>query len=409
MSKSLSRKLSLDSPDLGFLAHGKAARLEESPIWANSILYVAFFMLTCGLIWAHFSEVNEVSRAMGQVIPSSKVQIIQSLEGGILRTLYVKEGQMVEAGQELAQLDDTRFSSSLEENLAHRSALQASTARLAAEAKGLKAIQFPKDLLKERPDLVRHETESFESKRRLLNQSMASIQQDLELAKRERELIQPMVDKRLVVERERIKLDRDIVEMQGKIAGLRNQYLSEANTDLAKQQGELAQLEEALRADQDRVERTSLRSPMRGLVKNIRVTTLGGVIGPGDPIMEIVPLEDHLLVEGKLAPKDVAFVHAGQKATVKLTAYDYSIYGGLEGQVVNVSADTLIDKNDREAKPYYQIYVRTEKNYLGKPDRPLPVIPGMTNTVDILTGHKTVLSYLLKPLRRAQSESLRER
>lgn len=402
-------KLGHDAAELGFLSHGKAAVLEDSPVWANSILYGALIMIVVGVIWAHFSEVDEVSRAAGQIIPSSKVQLIQSLEGGILRSLLVKEGQLVEAGEELLRIDDTRFSSSLEENLAHRSALRASTARLAAESKNAKVIQFPKDLQKERPDLVRHETELFESKRKLLNQSVASIQQDLDLAKRERELIQPAIDKRLVVEREQIKLDRDIVEMQGKVSSLRNQYQSEAFGDLAKQQGELAQLDEALRADQDRVERTSIKSPMRGLVKNIRVTTMGGVIGPGEPIMEIVPLEEHLLVEAKLQPKDIAFVHPGQKAMVKLTAYDYGIYGGLPGVVENVSADTLIDKNDREARPYYQIYVRTDKSFLGDAAKPLPVIPGMTTSVDILTGHKTVLSYLLKPLQRAKSESLRER
>jgi membrane fusion protein, adhesin transport system len=382
-----------------------AALRGEAPRWSHGLLYATLAFFGCGLVWAHFAEIDVVNRGIGQIIPSSKIQVIQSLEGGIVSAMAVREGQQVKAGQELLRIDDTRFSSDLEESRARRAALLASVTRLEAEALGKGKLGFPKEL-NARPDLVRHERALFDSRLKLLRESIGSLQRNLDLARRERKLIQPMVDKRIIVERDQIKLDRQIVELEGRIAEARNEYRSQALTELAKDQGELTELEEKLRGARDRVERTSLRSPMDGIVKNISFNTVGGVIGPGDPIMEIVPLEDQLLVETKLIPKDIAFIHPGQRAVVRLTAYDFSVYGGLEGEVETVSADTLMDK---ENNPYYRIYVRTHENTVGNEDKPMPVIPGMTADVDIITGRKTVLDFLLKPIKQAQQTALRER
>lgn len=397
-----SRRLSAKDND--FLRAAKAAEQTRSNPLAGFSLFLLVLVLAVGYRWADTSIVDEVTRGEGTIIPSSGEQVIQSLEGGILVDLAVKEGDVVDSGQVLLRIDDTRSGASLREGQNKASVLAAEIARLIAEAEGAQP-KFPADL---NDELIGRERALFNSRRRALNESVAAITRNLRLAEEELSMTEPMVARGAVSEVDVLRLKRDIVDLKGRIQDRRNTFRAEARGELANKQAELSGIEEIITARADEVKRSVVRSPMRGTVKNIKVTTLGGVIAPGQEIMEIVPLEDQLLVEARIRPSDVAFLRPGQAATVKLTAYDYSIYGSLSGRLEQISADTISDENNPQ-ETYYRVYIRTDSAELEGKEGPLPIIPGMVATAEVLTGQKTVLEYLLKPVLKVRDGALRER
>lgn len=394
----------LHDDDVQFLRDARAAQLTESHPLAGFSLILVLVVLVVAYRWADSAVIDEVTRGEGTVIPSSREQLIQSLEGGILAELPVHEGDIVDKGQVLLRIDDTRSGASLREGQVKGDILRAEIARLRAEATGTEP-HFPTDL---NSTLIERERKLHVSRRRALQESIASIGNNLRLAETELAMTEPMVARGAVSEVEVLRLRRDIIDLKGRVQDRRNSFQAEARTTLAEKEAEFASITEIITAREDEVNRSVIRSPMRGSVKNIKVTTLGGVIAPGQEIMEIVPFEDRLLVEAKIRPADVAFLRPGQPATVKLSAYDYSIYGGLRGRLEHISADTLSDETNPH-ESYYRVYVRTEAANLRGKHGPLPIIPGMIATIEVLTGHKTVLDYLLKPVLKVRDNALHER
>jgi len=372
-------------------------------------------MLGAFVAWAAYAELEEVTRGNGRVIPSSREQVIQSLETGVLTELLVREGDRVEKDQPLLRIDDTRASALFRELQGKVAALAAQAARLRAEAYGGR-LEFPAEV--RNPALVRRETQAFQARTRALDEGLATLARGIALLDREIEIVEPMVARGLVSEVEALRLKRLRNEQSLQIADRRNRFRAEAAAELNRVESELAQTRETATARGDAYRRTELRSPMRGTVKSIRVTTIGGVIQQGQDLMLIVPVEDTLVVEAFVKPADVAFLHPGQPAVVKLSAYDYAIYGGLDGTVEFISPDTLRDErrgalaaagDPEETGAFYRVLVRTRATALRGPgDTELPILPGMTATVEMLAGRKTVLQYLLKPLTRAR-QGLRER
>ena len=370
-----------------------------------TLLVVAF------VVWAYFSNVEEVTRGQGSVIPSSREQVIQSLDPGVLAALTVKEGDLVEAGQVLVRLDTARSSAVYRETRNKVDALRATAARLRSEAHGV-PLRFEKDTPAE---LVQRETAAYQSRVRAVNESVQGLRESKRLLDREIAITEPMAAKGVVSEVEILRMKRQANELQLQIAERRNKFQSDANTELVRVEAELAQSEETMAARADPVTRSEIKAPLRGVVKNIRINTVGGVIGAGQDIMEIVPVEGPLLVEAYIRPQDVAFIKPNDEALVKLTAYDYSLYGGLDGVVTLISPDTLQDNrrpSELKLNPdesYYRVIVETRDNQLNdKNGKPLPIIPGMIASVDIKTGEKTVFQYLTKPITRLK-QALRER
>jgi adhesin transport system membrane fusion protein len=390
--------------DERFMADVRAAAVAERRPGAGLSLLLLVCILAVGLYWAERAVLDEVTVGEARVVPSSREQVIQSLEGGILAELKVREGDVVAAGDVLLRIDDTRFGATYREGQSRQQALRAATARLEAEAAGIEP-RFPEDLPEE---LVASERRLYETRSRALEEALSSLQRSLGLAGRELAMTAPLVSEGVVSEVEVLRLRREVNDLRGQIRDRRNAFRAEAQGELAAKQGELEALAELNRAREDQVRRTVVRAPMRGTVKDIQVSTVGGVIQPGEAIMEIVPLEDQLLVEARIRPADVAFLRPGLEAVVKLSAYDYSIYGGLQGTLEHISADTISDENNPR-ETFYRVLVRTESAHLEGNDGPLPIIPGMVGTVEILTGSKSVLDYLLKPVLKVRDNALRER
>jgi adhesin transport system membrane fusion protein len=371
------------------------------------VLWLTGLVIVCFFLWAANAPLEEVTRGNGKVIPISRGQIIQSLEGGILKTIDVQEGDEVNAGQVLAVIDDTAFRSEFSDLKGQTIALRASLSRLHAELNNAKQIVFDPEI-EAATDIVQIERELFTARQRKMQESVGSLTEKLTLSQRHLELVQPMVKSGATSRVEGIKVEREVSDLKGQLLEAKNTYYQEVNDQIAKNSSELASLNQKLAQKQDALYRTDLKSPVRGIVKNLSVTTRGGVVKPGETIMEIIPLDDQLFVEAEIKPRDVAFLSPGLPATVKVTAYDYAVYGSLKGQLVFISADTMKDETRREAEPFYRVRVLTDSASLHGPDGPLPIKPGMVAEVDIQTGKKTVLDYLLKPILRGQ-EALSER
>lgn len=377
------------------------ARLVRSTrvVWA-----IALFLILV-VTWSYFAVLDEVSTGSGRVVPSTREQVIQSLEGGILAALYVRQDDVVQAGQILAQLDSTITKSEVDESAAKYRAALASSARLEAEVNQT-ALVFPKEL-EDFPELRAAETELYEARRRSLEESLQWIRESLELVQKELAISESLTDVGAASNVEVLRLKRQLVELELKQVEVKSDYLVRAREELAKANAEVNALLPVVEGRADTLARLTLRSPVRGIVKNIEVSTIGGVVPPNGKLMEIVPL-DNLLIEARMSPRDIAYIHPGQRASVKITAYDYSIYGGLEGKVTTISPDTIQDEVNPEIY-YYRVFIETETDALvNDAGQRFPIAPGMVATVDIHTGSKTVLDYLIKPLNRAQ-EALRER
>lgn len=381
-------------------------RHEQRFSGASRIILLSTLLFAILGIWAYFGTLDEVSTGSGKVIPSSREQVLQSLDGGILAELTVREGDKVQANQVVARLDPTRSESNVGESAARYRASLASSARLNAEVNDL-PLTFP-DALNAWPDLVASETRLYKSRRAQLADAMVELQDALVSVNKELAITQRLEKSGAASHVEVLRLQRQKSDLGLKITDLRSQYYVQAREALSKANAEVDMLAAILKGREDSVTRLTVRAPMRGIVKNIQVTTIGGVIPPNGEMMEIVPVDDHLLIETRLSPRDIAFIHPGQRALVKITAYDYAIYGGLEGVVETISPDTIQDKVKPEVF-YYRVFIRTHQDYLqNKLGRHFSIVPGMIASVDIKTGEKTIVDYLIKPFNRAK-EALRER
>jgi adhesin transport system membrane fusion protein len=441
-------RLFIDTPEERDLTSDiRASILVHSPKGGRIMLWLIVVFFVVAVIWAANSEVEEVTRGTGKVIPSRQIQVVQNLEGGILEEILVREGDIVEKGQLLLRIDDTRFSAPFRESRVKYLALKAKVARLEAEAEGSDFV-VPEEIVTEHPEIRIREQELFESRRMEQDKSIAilteqAIQREQELKEleakydqystayrlvsRELELTEPLVKQGAVSEVELLRLKREASKMAGEmeaaklaIPRIKSQHIQAlkqidekklefqnlAKVELNDAMSSMESMSASSIALQDRLKRTSVLSPVYGKVKQLLVHTVGGVIQPGMDLIEIVPLEDTLLVEARVKPSDIAFLRPNQHATVKFSAYDFTIYGSLEAELEHISADSILDE---VGNSYYLVRVRTKKNYIGAEDNPLPIIPGMVATVDIKTGNKTVLSYLLKPFTRAKAQALRER
>lgn len=440
--------------DFAFSNDIRAAAELRTPKTARMLLMTSLALIATFLLWAHFAVLDEVKRGNGKVVPSRQTQVVQTLEGGIVGAILVQEGSIVSKDEPLIRIDDTNFSAQFGEIRERRGATFARVLRLEAEAALRDKVTFPDDLSATAAGAVAAEQSVFEANKRKLAQDVdVVVQQEMQKKKeidelrasqtrfsetlailgREVALTRNLYNQKVVPEIEMLRLERQATDMRGqlevvkasiakteaaieetqsKMATIRAAFRAQAENDLAKSRGDLAVLEENIKSAQDKVRRTELKSPVNGIVNKLNVTTVGAVVQPGANIMDIVPLDDTLLVEGRIKPQDIAFVRPNHEAVVKLTAYDSSVYGSLHGKVERISADTITedkgDKNER-GETFYRVMVRTEKNYLGTEQRPLPIIPGMVATVEILTGGKSVLDYLMKPARTLRDEALRER
>ncbi|XHB98369.1 HlyD family type I secretion periplasmic adaptor subunit [Nitratireductor sp. ac15] len=373
---------------------------------STRIVRVLCLLLAAALVWSYFAMLDEVSSGSGRVIPTKREQAIESFEGGILAALHVREDQVVNPGQLLAQLDPTKKESDVEESAAKYRAAQAASARLQAEVNRT-PLQFP-DELRNYPELIRSERELYEARRRSLRESLRWIEESLVLVTKELEINKSLSAIGAASNVEIIRLQRQAAELELKKAEVQSEYLVRAREELTKANAEMSALSPVVRGRSDSLARLTHRSPVRGIVKNIEVSTIGGVVPPNGKLMDIIPLDDQLLIETRISPRDIAFIHPGQRASVKISAYDYAIYGDIDGEVTTISPDTIQDEVEKD-KYYYRVFIETQDDALvNKAGKRFPIVPGMVATVDIHTGSKTVLDYLIKPFNRAR-EALRER
>jgi membrane fusion protein, adhesin transport system len=395
--------------DLPYMRDMHQALVADQQHWVGGTLLLMVAALTAAVLWASASKVEEITTGTARVVPSSHEQIIQSLESGILTELLVKEGDVVEAGQALLKIDPTKANASFKEGSNKVLAMRATAARLRAEARGTQPV-FPKDV-QANAELLRNETHTYQTKRNAVEQGSATLQRSKALLGREIAMTEPMVAKGLVAEVELLRLRRQYNEVDLQMQERFNKWRADAAGELIKVEAELSQTNEVVNARADQVKRTIIYAPLRGTVKDIRINTIGGVIQAAQDILEIVPFEDKLLVEAKIRPHDVAFLRPGLPATVKISAYDYSIYGALQGEVTLISPDTLKEERSKQTpddERYYRVLVKADASTLRRAGKELPILPGMTANVEIRTGEKSVLDYILKPVLKAR-EALRER
>ena len=430
--------------DAGFVADADYYMMHQEPLRARMLVKTLTVVVAVFILLSAVIQIDEITRGDGKVIPSRQLQVLQSLDGGIVSEIAVQEGQVVEPGQLLLQIDSTRFESSAREGQAQYSTLLAKAARLRALAEG-KPFEPPPEIAKEEPQLVEEERRLYETRTSELDAQVSIARQQLEqrqqeltemrakrnqasqaydLSARELEVTRPLISSGAVSEVDLLRLERDVARFRGerdmaaaqisrvqsaiaeagkKIQEVELNFRNEARKEMSETLGKLSALSETNVGLADKVKHSAIHSPVKGTVKRLLVNTVGGVVQPGKDLVEVVPLEDALLLEAKVSPKDIAFLHPGQRAIVKFTAYDFSIYGGLEAKLEQIGADSLTDE---KGNTFYIVRVRTDRPSLGAN---LPIIPGMVAQVDIVTGQKSILSYLLKPVLRAKQAALTER
>ncbi len=427
-----------------WLSDADWARVQQEPLRARLLLNAIAIVFLILLLWAAIAEVDEVARGEGKVIPSQQLQVIQSFDGGVVKEILVREGDVVNKGDLLVRIDPTRFVSSFRENNASLVSLEARSARLKALTMNV-PFELPAELLKSSPDIAEHERTQYEANRRELDEQLSisrsqleqrqrelqevraklsQVTRALELANQELTVTMPLLKSGAVSEVEILKLQGEVSnahgerqqalaqeqrlfaavqESEGKVREVELNAVNKWRAELSETLGKLSALSETGTGLADKIKYSEIRAPVHGTVQRLYTNTLGGVVQPGHEVVEIIPLDDQLLIEAKVAPKDIAFLHPGEKAIVKFTAYDFAVYGGLTGTLEHISADTMKDDEDNV---FYLVRVRTDRSGF---DASLPIMPGMTAQVDILTGKKTVLSYLLKPIVRAKQNALTER
>ena len=396
----------LGRDDLAYVSPVAAAQVVEPAPAATWALYLMLAALATAIAWAALAQVDIVAKAPARVVPEGREQVIASLEGGILREMLVREGQAVARGQPLALLDPTRAEAQQAEGQTRRAALQAAVVRLTAEVAG-HAPEFPEDLP---PAVVEAETDSYAARQRALQEAVAAQQRSIALLGRELGVAEAMSSKGLMSEVEVMRLKRQANELQLQVAERQNRFRQDAQAELVKVRNELALLDEQMVVRDDAMRRSTLVSPVKGIVKVIRHHTPGGVVAPGATVMEVVPVADSVLIEARVRPADIGFVRVGQPVEIKLTAYEYTIFGALKGRVEVLSPDALGDP-ERAAQPggtWYRALVRAEGPGLLRAGQPLPVLPGMTGTAEIRTGQRSVLAFVLMPMLKS-GEAFRER
>ncbi len=443
--------------DMNFINKMYANANEEPEIRTRFIYIIIISFFLCALLWASLAKVDELARGNGKVIPTDKIQKIQNLDGGIISEILVKEGQIVKIGDELMKIDTTRFKASLQENQAEYLSLLAVKTRLIAEDnfslnKKTPKLIFHSSLMKEENiDYIEIEKNLFKNRtnelkfsvRVLKNQyaqklleikeiqsTISKLRKSLVLIKKQRKTMKRLVLRKIKSSYDLLNIEKEFTQAEGdletalltfpraKLAAKEAQnrideklqnFKAEASNDYQKIQKELRKYAARLVSEEDKLDKTVIISPVDGIVKQININTIGGVVRSGVDLIEIVPQSEVLLVEAKIDPKDIAFINPKQKAIVKITAYDFSIYGGLEAKIVEISADSIIDKESKEQKSYYRVLVKTNKNYLERNGEKLPIIPGMIASVDIITGKKTILDFIMKPILKTKSNALHER
>ncbi len=434
--------------DLEYMNSVSAAMLTHNILATRIMLWIGAFFIFWLIFWAYNAEIDALTRGQGKVIPSTQVQVIQNLEGGIVSEILVQEGESVKKGDILIKIDDTGFVSSFVESQLRYNELQAKSIRLLAESTGT-PFNASEAIRKNSPELIKHEESLYLSNKEQLENSvlmyknrleqkkdelketearLLNLTKNFELITRELELNKPLVSKGIVSEVEYLKLQREAGTIEGQMRSTKlsiprlNSIIDEQRNsilelqfkfrNLAKEKfnetkAEMARIESANIAREDKVKRTLVRSPVDGTIKQLLVNTVGGVVRPGMNIIEVVPTQDNLLIEAKIRPADIAFLFPGQRAIVKFSAYDFAIYGSLKGTLTHISADTIYDEASRQN--YYLVRIKTDKNHLGEEENKLNIMVGMTADVDIITGKKTVLDYILKPILRARENVLSER
>ncbi len=442
------RRKKYSTKDIEFMNSLNGAVVEKSPVKMTLVLYIIVFFVGSCIAWANYAEIDEMTRGFGRVIPSYKIQVVQNLEGGIVEEILVNEGDQVKKGQVLVVIDDTGAGSTFEESNIRIIELKTRRNRLKAEAEG-KSFEPDKELAKVYPIIVNEERKFYFANRKKVRaeenvllqrlrqrkislskarQSIKQLRLSKEMIEREMELTEPLFKKNLVSELEYIQVKQKLVdnqrelvaennavssskaqiaEVEDQIKDLKAEYALNAQAELSKVVGEIERLQSSRVALEDRVKRTHVRSPVNGTVKQLLINTEGGVVAPGMDILEIVPSDDKLLVEAKVKPSDIAFLYPGQDAVLKITAYDFAIYGSLDGKVVHISADTILDPTHNEE--FYLVNIKTDKNYLGTEENKKEIIVGMTVQADIITGKKTILQYIMKPILRAKYNAFREK
>ncbi len=436
-----------NNDDLQYMQSLSNAVLEKTTERSKKILWIMALAVSWLIVWANFAEIDELARGIGKVIPSKQLQIVQNLEGGIIAEILVDEGEKVDQGQVLIKIDDTKFSSSFEENQLRYSELRAKSIRLEAEATGKKFI-VDKKIAREISDTISHEKALFVINQKQLKQStnilkeqvkqrenelrevrskQNQLQRSYNLIAEEVKITKPLVRNGLVSKVEFLQLSRQesamkgdldaviisiprirstIKEARNKIEETKLEFRHSAKEKLNEVNAEMARILKSGSALEDQVNRTLVRSPVNGIIKQLLINTINGVVQPGMDIVEIVPIQDKLLIETKVKPSDIAYLYPGQNAIVKFTAYDFAIYGGLTGKLTYISSDTIVDE---EGETYYLVRIKTDENHLLKDGKRYEIIVGMIANVDIITGKKTVMDFILKPILKAQQGAFRER
>lgn len=396
--------------DEAYVSGIKEIYVVDSVVKASWALYLMLALVITAILWATFSRVDQIVKSEGKVVSDGKEQVIASLEGGILSNVFVREGMLVDKGQDLVQLDPTRVEAQQNESQAKRVALLATVSRLEAESMG-RPLRFPPEVRKADASVMQLETESYEARRQALNEAVSVTRRSLGLLQKELRMSQRFAANGLMSDVEVMRLQRQANDLNLQIQERINRFRQDASAELVRTRTDLAQLEEQMVVKKDVLSRTTLKSPVRGVVKAIRIATLGGVVTPGAPIMEILPLGSRVMVEAHIKPADIGFIRKGQSVTIKLSAYDYYLYGGLKGVVDYISPDALVEEG-KAASPdsmYYRALVVSEVSTLKQADKqPLPVMPGMIASVEMRTGERSVLQYLLMPMMRTQ-DAFRER
>ena len=434
--------------DLEYMNSVSSAMLMHTTLKTRILLWIGTAVIIWLIYWAYNAEIDALTRGQGKVIPSRQIQVIQNLEGGIVSEILVSEGDQVKKDDILVKIDDTGFLSSFAETQLRYNELQAKSIRLLAESTG-KPFKATKAIRKKSPDLIQHEESLYKTNKEQLQNniliynrrlwqkrselteaqsSLLELTDNYRLISKEVELNRPLVKKGIISEVEFLQLQRQkntikgnmksielsiprlisvLEEQKNNIKEVKLKFRNAAKEAFNEARAEMSRLESSNIAREDKVKRTLVRSPVDGTIKQLLINTIGGVLRPGMDIIEIVPTQDTLLVEAKIRPADIAFLHPGQKAIVKFSAYDFAIYGSLTGVLTLISADTIIDDIDKQS--YYLVRIKTDKNYLGNENKKLYVMAGMIASVDIVTGKKTVLDYILKPILRARENVLSER
>lgn len=383
-------------------------RLNKELRGSRWVLWAVFVSLVSFFSWANFSEIDQITRAPGSVIPSSNVQLIQSKDGGVLEQLPISVGEIVDQGQIVAQFDKTNAEADYQEAKAQVAALSAAMSRLTAELFG--TVPDFSDLANEFPHFIKSQKLLFDRRQSAKREEIANIGSILALVQEEIQMNEPLLARGDVSKTEILRLQREEAELIAQRGKISNDYFQSTQAEYNETEEEFERVSQLLIQREKQLQATTLTAPVKGIVKSIRLTTVGGVIRPGEDVLEIVPLEDDLLIEAKVAPQDIGFLRVGLDVSVKIEAYDYTIYGDLDGVLSYISADTLEEDTQKGDTPFYRVHIRTQgRKFSGRPDADLQILPGMTSTVEVKTGKNTVLSYLIKPIIKTLGESMGER